>query len=364
MILAVYFIRRLGGSVLLVAGALAGILILLDTVEQLRRHSGSGIGLAGAVELAALQLPGWLYRLLPLAVLLGAVAAFAGLARSSELVVTRAAGRSAIVALIGPVVAALVAGVLAVAVLNPLAIATSRASDAIAARLGGAGEQIAALSSEGLWLRQADATGQTVIHAARASADGIEFSDASLLVLDGEGRPVTRIEAAHARLAAGRWFLEGVKRWHLALDNPEGEAETLDQMMVETDLTPEKIRDSLGSAARVAVWDLPAHIAALDRAGFSSRGPLMQFHAALALPATLAAMVLIGACFTLRHGRAGGQALRLLIPVLAGFAAHFLGEFALVMGESGRIPVILAAWIAPVVAAMLSLSLLLHLEDG
>jgi lipopolysaccharide export system permease protein len=364
MILAVYFARRLGASVLLVAGALAGILLLLDTVEQLRRHAGAGIGLAGAIELAALQLPGWLYRLLPLAVLLGAVAAFAGLARSSELVVTRAAGRSAIVALIGPVAGAVIAGVVAVAVLNPLSVAMSRASDAIAARLGGSGDRVAALSSEGLWLRQADTTGQTVIHAARASADGTEFAEASLLVLDRDGLPVMRIEAAHASLSGGRWLLAGVKRWHLGSDNPEGAAETLAQMTVETDLTPDKIRDSLGAAARVSVWELPGHVAELDRAGFSSRGPLMQLHAALALPATLGAMVLIGACFTLRHGRAGGQALRLLIPVLAGFGAHFLGEFAVVMGEAGRIPVILAAWIAPVVATLLSLSLLLHLEDG
>ena len=59
-----------------------------------------------------------------------------------------------------------------------------------------------------------------------------------------------RIEAAHASLSGGRWLLAGVKRWHLGSDNPEGAAETLAQMTVETDLTPDKIRDSLGAAAR------------------------------------------------------------------------------------------------------------------
>ena len=53
-----------------------------------------------------------------------------------------------------------------------------------------------------------------------------------------------------------------------------------------------------------------------------------------------------------------------LLALLAGFGAFFLRNFTQVLGENGQIPVLLAAWTPPVVAALLALGLLLHLEEG
>ena len=107
-----------------------------------------------------------------------------------------------------------------------------------------------------------------------------------------------------------------------------------------------------------------AFIAALDRAGFSSRRHAVWFQMELAMPLLLAAMVLVGAGFTMRHTRFGQTGLMVLLALVSGIAIFFIRNFAQVLGESGQIPVLLAAWTPPVAAALLSVSLLLHLEDG
>ena len=84
----------------------------------------------------------------------------------------------------------------------------------------------------------------------------------------------------------------------------------------------------------------------------------------LALPMLMAAMVLVAAGFTMRHVRFGGTGKMVLYALLAGFGFFFLRNFAQALGDSGQIPVLLAAWSPPVAAVMLSLGLLLHLEDG
>ena len=84
----------------------------------------------------------------------------------------------------------------------------------------------------------------------------------------------------------------------------------------------------------------------------------------LALPLMLAAMVLVGAGFTMRHTRFGKTGMMVLFALLAGFALFFLRNFAQVLGNNGQIPVLLAAWSPPVAATLLSLGFLLHLEDG
>jgi lipopolysaccharide export system permease protein len=53
-----------------------------------------------------------------------------------------------------------------------------------------------------------------------------------------------------------------------------------------------------------------------------------------------------------------------LYALIGGFLIFFLRSFAQVLGENGQIPILVAAWSPPIAAALLALSLLLHLEDG
>jgi lipopolysaccharide export system permease protein len=53
-----------------------------------------------------------------------------------------------------------------------------------------------------------------------------------------------------------------------------------------------------------------------------------------------------------------------LYAMLAGFAIFFLRNFAQALGETGQIPILVAAWSPPLAAALFALGLLLHLEDG
>ncbi len=94
MTLSLYIARRFLGSVGRVFLAFLAILLLIDMIEELRRFSDADIGLAGAAHLALLSVPETMYRILPLIIVMGAIANFLALARSSELVVVRAAGRS------------------------------------------------------------------------------------------------------------------------------------------------------------------------------------------------------------------------------------------------------------------------------
>ena len=54
----------------------------------------------------------------------------------------------------------------------------------------------------------------------------------------------------------------------------------------------------------------------------------------------------------------------MLTALLCGFAVFFLRNFGQILGDSGQVPVVIAAWTPPVAATMLALGLLLHLEDG
>jgi lipopolysaccharide export system permease protein len=365
MTLSLYIARRFLGTVGRVFLIFFAILMLLDMIEQLRRFSDVGVGLAEAAELSLMNVPETLYRILPLIMIMGAIAMFLGMARSSELVVVRAAGRSGLRFLLTPVLVALALGALTVALFNPLVAATSKAYDARRAALSPGGGSVLSVADTGLWLRQGAEDGQTVIQAARANPDGTELYGVTFLGFDAQGLPATRIEAETARLVSGAWEITGLKRWDLKAANPElGAVREDGPVALPSDLTPERIRDSFGTPSAIAFWDLPGYIDDLERAGFSARAYRLWFQMELAQPLLMVAMVLVAAGFTMRHVRFGGTGKMVLYAMLAGFGIFFLRNFAQALGDTGQIPVALAAWSPPLAAAMLALSLVLHLEDG
>lgn len=364
MTLHFYLARRFLRALGLVIAVFIGILLPIDIAEQMRRIGGDH-GLGAVVELALLNLPQAVYGWLPLFVMLATLVLFLGLARTSELVVIRAAGRSAIRSTISPVIVAFVIGALALAVMNPIVAATTRQYQLMVAQYQGAEQRTVSVSDEGLWLRQGTLSQQTVIHAEGTNSDGTHLFDANFFTFDADGLLTQRISAGEARLLEGAWQLQGVKRWSFTdTQNPEAEAVFAEALTLPSTLTAEQIRDSFGQPQTVPIYDLPGFIAQLNAAGFAALQHRIWLQMQLSNPLMLSAMVLIGAGFTMGHTRAGRTGIMVLAAILLGFGVYFIRDFAEVLGQSGQLPAALVAWAPPVAAILLAMGILLHMEDG
>ena len=366
MILDFYFARRFAQSFMLIGTVFLTLVLLIDLIEQIRKFEGADIGFRQIVGLTFLNAPGAIKDILPLLMILSTILLFVGLARSSELVIARATGRSGIRSLAAPSLVAFIIGVLAVSTLNPIAAATSNRYQQLAETYRVGGPAVLSLSGEGLWLRQGGSQGQSVIHATGYSGtDQLTLFGVTIISYAPNGGPVRRIIAASARLEPEFWILGQAKVWPLTPGlNPESTAKVHDTLRIPTTLTQDRIRDSLGRPTGISIYDLPATIRALSEAGFSTRRHEVWYQVELARPLFLMAMVLVGAAFTMRHTRFGGTGLSVLTAVMLGFALYFIRNFSQILGENGQIPVALAAWGPPIASIFLTLGLLLHVEDG
>ncbi len=366
MILDRYFARRFLQSFVVIGGIFLTLMILIDLIEQLRRFDDYDLSVGQLLGLTLLNTPAAISEMLPLLIILSTIALFVGLARTSELVVTRATGRSGLRALVAPVTLALMIGILAVALLNPIAAATSEEFERLSDAYRDDGSSALSISREGLWLRQSSDNGQSVIHARGTSnGDALGLDDVTIITFSGGGKPNQQIVAERAELTNGTWVLTDAKLWPLRDDlNPETNAVSHERLELPTTLTRERILDTLGKQDSVSVYDLPKLIRDLGEAGFSTKQYEVWLHVQLARPLFLVAMVLIGAAFTMRHVRFGGTGVAVLTAVLLGFAIYFVRNFAQILGENGQLPIYVAAWAPPFAAILLSLGLLLHAEDG
>ncbi len=360
--LSLYISRNFLLSFAVMFGLFLLLILLFDTVELLRRAANKpDIGFSLVMEMAFLKLPHMGQQAFPFAVLFGGMAAFWRLARSHELVVTRAAGVSVWQFLLPVLSLAFLLGLFQIGVLNPLASTTISRYERIEAFSLEGNKSFLALSKTGLWLRQANAEGQSVIHSNTVLQVGrnVELKNVIVFNYKGNDKFSGRIDAERAQLEDGFWHMKNA--WvHIPEEQPRFEKD----YWLATDLTLGRIQDSFAPPETMSFWDLPDFIDTLKKSGFSAVRHRLYWHSLLASPFLMCAMVLIAATFTLRHARQGGGAYIFGGGLLAGFVLYFFSDIVFALGLSDSIPIILAAWTPSGVATLLGLATLLHLEDG
>lgn len=342
--------------------AMVTVIGLIDAVELLRRGTNKPDATASIITgMALLRAPFLAQEAIPFAVMFGGIFTFLKMTRNHELVVVRAAGVSVWQFLAPPLIAAILIGVLNVTVLNPLSAVMLSQFEELEGRYFTGRSSLLAVSSQGIWLRQtgSDGTGQTVVHAARAQPDELLLEDVIVFEFAEDDQFISRVDAESARLLDGRWELSNA--W---LTKPTRAGVFAAQHELPTDLTADKIQESFASPETVAFWNLPRFIRVLEETGFSPVAHRLQFHALLAEPILLAAMVLIAAIFSLRLTRRGGTLLLVAAGVLTSFFLFLLTNVVQALGLGASVPVILAAWTPAGFCLLAGVTMLLHLEDG
>lgn len=364
--LSLYIARQFTSAVIGMLLALTGLVSLFDFLELLRQsasHPEATFGLISVIE--GLRLPFIAMQILPFAVLLGGVLSFWRLTRSSELVVARAAGISAWEFLAAPTVCAMLMGLLAITVGSPLSsVMFARAETLDNIYLQSASGPLALVGGQ-LWLRQSDRVltpnGVAIIHAHGVALRGKELvaRDVSVFRLDDADRLLSRVEASEAVLHGGGWVMDGVRTIR-----PEELPQPAARFVLPTDLTVARVQESFASPDTLSFWQLPGFIELLDRSGFSSVRHRLHFQSLLALPLLCATMCLVAAGFSMRPARRGGVTQMIAGGLSAGFALFMISKIAEEFGQSGALPVVLAAWAPAASGLMLALAMLLHMEDG
>jgi lipopolysaccharide export system permease protein len=358
-----YIARRFLVALGVTLVAAAGLILLFDVIELLRQTSRiPEATLSVLVGMGLMRLPLVLQSGLPFAFLAAALITFWRLARSSELVIIRTAGVSVwqvLVPLFGLVLAL---GAVNVAVGNPVAAALFTQFERSAHALGLGGDNPFSLSRGGMWLREPSEQGFTVVHARDARQDNrvLHLTDVMIMEMGLDDVPTWRADAVRATLTGDRFLLSG------AIVSVPGKApERHDVLAVETSLSLPKIQENFAAPESMSFWDLPQFIAFFESAGFSANAHRMHWHALLASPVLLCAMVLLAAVFGFNSSqRQGAWLARVVGCAVAGFLVYFFSQVTYTLGQSQTLPVALAAWSPTLVSGLLGTALLFHLEDG
>lgn len=350
------FYRDIVSSVGFVAVAFLSLFFFIDFVDDLDQIGRQGRA-AWHVALAALYaVPGHLYDLMPIAVLIGSIYALARMAQASEYTILRTGG-------LGPGRALrLLAGLgMAFGALNFIvgdlfAPAAEQAAVKLAARFDG-GRHI---GGAGAWLKERRSSPEgersVSINIGGISAKGL-LQNVHVFEFDADGRLVRRISAREASVGSdGHWTLHDAQltRWPTTSEGADPRLidetdaslslpSTLDAAVVAAAVLP------LNSMTTAELWRYSHHLE--DQAQASQQVAIRFWKKAL-YPLSCLVMVALALPFAYLHARAGGVSLKVFGGIMLGIGFVLLNNLA---GHLGM----LRDWTPWVVAAAPSLLFLL-----
>jgi lipopolysaccharide export system permease protein len=358
--LARYFGLQFLTAVLAVFAGVFALIALIDYIELMRRNSEvPNLSALLVVQTSLYRVPQVTERILPFAVLIGAMSCYLGLSRRLELVIARAAGMSAWQFIAPAMIVALVLGAFSTAVYNPLAAYLHERSKRLEAEITGG--RVAGLQAVGggFWVRQRSSDGQSIISAATSQEQGVRLGGITAFAFDANGKFLERIHAKAGQLEPGHWRLQE------AVIYPVGTAPfSRDAYLLPTNLTPEQVRETLATPETVPFWELPEYIRLAENAGLAAAGYRLQYQKLLSRPFMLASMVLLAAAFSLRFFRFGGVQKMVLGGVATGFLLYVLSKVTDDLSKAELLHPIVAAWLPVLVGGMTGLIALLYQEDG
>ncbi len=347
--------RDIVSSVAFVAAAFLSLFYFVDFVDELEGVGQRGRTTWHAALAAVLELPGHLYELMPIAVLIGTIYALARMAQSSEFTILRTGGLGPGRALRLLATLGVVFGLVTFAIGDGLAPAAEQQAVLLKARFAGQLE----IGGAGAWLkeRRSDPSGERNISVNVAgTGTGGTLLGVRIFEFDTEGGLRTRIEAREATVGAdGVWTLSDAQRteWpdanatgrstveatrHDTLDWPS----TLDARVVAAAVLP------AGTMSTLELWRYSEHLRDQEQASQSQR---IRFWRKALYPLSCLVMVALALPFAYLHARAGGVSLKVFGGIMLGISFVLLNNLAGHVGNlQGWTP-----WIAASVPSLLYL---------
>ena len=338
--------RDIVASVLFVALAFLSLFFFIDFVDELDGVGSRGRTAWHALAAAGLEMPGHLYELLPIAVLIGTIYSLARMAQSSEFTILRTGGLGPGRALSLLAVLGVAFGVLTFVTGDYIAPASEREAALQKARFSGGLKLVG-----GAWLKDRRNTPEGErswsVHVAGATAAG-SLTDIRIFEFDADGRLLSRTQAREGRVGdGGSWTLAGVDiaRWPAARSaDAVVQLEHRDTLVWPSSLSIAVVAAAVlpeGTMSTVELWRYSAHLNDQEQAVQQHQ---ITFWRKALYPLACLVMMALALPFAYLHARAGSISYKVFGGIMLGIS------FVLLNNLSGHIGM-LRGWTPWVAAA-------------
>jgi len=312
---------------------------------------GGGEPVSTLLRYIMLRSPSLIETVAPLAALLGALTALIAMAKNSEILAMRAAGRS-VLSLIGGLMGVGLALSMMLFIFSEYVVTRTNASleDWRVSGFKPEGQQVPQATSNS-WMIEGD----TIIRVGHVMREGAVLNDLTLFKQGDDSEITDIISIRIAQWENDGWVLLEPRR--VGGTNPGTGAPTW-----ETQLRPEHFLRFAKSPSELSLTALEEYVGDVAIGTRPAYFYDTWLHQKIAGPIVLALMPLLAAIAAFAHHRQGSAVLTIVYGITFGFLFVVIDNVLLAMGQFGSLPPIFAAWVPIAFFATVGLWIIFNFE--
>ncbi|WP_050464828.1 LPS export ABC transporter permease LptG [Herbaspirillum autotrophicum] len=355
-----YFTTEIVRSVTFALAAFLALFAFFELMTQLESVGRNGYQLQHALLYVALGLPGNVYELMPIAVLIGTIYALAQFAASSEFTIMRVSSMST--AMTARMLLKIGVGFAVVTILFGELVAPKATELGEKVRLQAQGASLSQEFRSGLWAKdvikvnglEGDVIGTRFLNIQRILSDG-RLEGVKIYELDQDFHLATMLTATAGDYQGDHvWKLSDVEQTVFSVDRQASaitapiKTTRLPSKTFISEVTPEILSVLFADPDRMSAYDLRAYTKHLEANNQRTERYEIAFWKKVIYPLSIFVMMALALPFAYLHFRAGGVSLKIFTGIMIGVCFQLINSLFSHLG-------LLNTWPAFVTAAVPSL---------
>lgn len=324
-----YFRREIGFSIFMVLLALLSMFSFFDLLQELDSLGKGHYGINSMLSFVALSIPGHIYEVAPVAVLLGIVYTLGTMAANSELVVMRSSGISLAEIARKLLKIGLYFALITFLIGEILAPLTERMAQRI--RIQATDSVVAQDFQSGLWIKD----NHSFVNVKTVMPDST-LLDIRIFEFDDQFRLSKVSTARDGHYENDHWLLNDVTQTSLVqsarIDERQMLSKKLGQTRWESLIRPELLNVLLVLPEKMSAWSLYQFIQHLHRNAQKSTRYEVALWSKLIYPLACLVMVILALPFGFLQQRAGGISAKIFAGVFLGVVYQILNRVFVHLG--------------------------------
>ncbi len=305
-----------------------------------------------------LQVPGFAFQIVPIAVLMAVLFSLTQLSKNSELIAMRAGGVSIFMVAIPLFFAGLVICILSIFLNEAIVPKTVKmVHHTKIVEIQKQQEQAPGLQKQNISMT---GSSNEVYHIGAFDGSTNTMSDILILDFDNDTHLKSRIDAKNGKYENGQWiFYDGYLR---VFDDTDQEisAQPFDRMAVPISETPPDFLKEEKAPEELNLIDLYAYVQQLEKNGLDCHKELVELNHKLAIPFGCIILAILGVSWGWSMGKYSGVIFSFGICLLVAFVYMGGLQIGQGLGNQGIVSPFLSMWIINIVFAVVGLILLIR----
>ncbi len=351
-----YLLKKFVKKVFLISGIFLVLVMIINLIEEANFLKNSETNFLTPFFLMALNAPSLLYEMFPFIFLISTQFFFIEIYENHEIDTLRRFGIDNFTMLRFLSLVSLILGVLVIFIFYNFSSILKNEYLKIKNKYAGDKKYLAVITKNGIWIKDNFGDGTIIINADKITDKFLINS--SITKFDDSFEIEQNIIAKKIDIEKKNWML-----FDVIITELDNTSKTYDTYTLKSNFDLERINNLFSDLTSLTYFELLKLEKDYKSIGYSVDEINIQKHRFYSLPFLLCAMTIIATIIMVYNKFKKNILLNLFIGIFFSVLVYYLGNFSNLLGENGRLPLVLSVWFPIIVIIILSTIGIIRLNE-